>query len=449
MPHFSGLQMIETLRRNGLDTEVIFISAYNRFEYAKEALRYGAFDYILKPIQEPQLLEAVQRCVEKIGNRQTQAIQDGYNDTMLAKLLTSGKQTQKNTDELLEMIGGLANPDTHAMAIGLWGALPESISPAVYEKELIIHDVYRVVPVHVREDLTVWLLFGAVEVFPKLARQWQRSQSASDPEICVTESEVVPLESAFERLLPQICFARITSLVKGISCVVFSDYERYEQDAFADSDQGRAALLDLVKTANREEVNSALYRYFLMMLKNGTAYDIVLVRLQCIDLLNRILHDPSAYHLQEYFGSQLKTLTAQKSIASCETLEEVFIATQNLLMNFAASVEDMGKRSTKRLVNLAIQYIEENYGKDISLSQVAQALYVSASYLSKVFSAEMQTTFSHFLQTHRMDVAKNLLRTTNQKIYDVASQVGYSDVVHFSKSFKQITGLSPSQYRNQ
>jgi two-component system response regulator YesN len=52
MPYISGLEMLETLRRNKINTEVIFITAYGKFEYAQEAIRYGAFDYILKPIDE-------------------------------------------------------------------------------------------------------------------------------------------------------------------------------------------------------------------------------------------------------------------------------------------------------------------------------------------------------------------------------------------------------------
>lgn len=443
MPHFSGLQMIETLRRNGLDTEVIFISAYSRFDYAKEALRYGAFDYILKPIQETLLLETVRRCVEKIHSKQTQAVD---HDATLAKLLVGGKPDREGAALWLEMVAELTREATHAMAIGLWGSQPEALVSAMRFEGPSIH---RAAPLKGRDDVTVLLLLGDAHAFSDMPQQWRQPLSDSLSDIRVTASDPFPLETAMEYLFSQICFGQITASVKGLSWVAFSDHARLAGEAFPNFEQGRAALLELVKTARKEQVESALYRFFLTMRESDLIYDMALVRLHCIDSVNRILHDPSVYHLQAYFGSQINTLTAQKSIAICETLEEAFFATKNLLVNFAASVQEIQKKSTKRLVNLAVQYIEENYGSDMSLSQAAQTLFVSASYLSKVFSTEMQTTFSHFLQTHRVETAKNLLRSTNLKIYEIANRVGYGDVVHFSKSFKQITGLSPNQYRNQ
>ena len=71
MPYISGLEMLETLRKNNINTEIIFITAYGKFEYAQEAIRYGAFDYILKPIDEKLLLSTVSRCAAKIRSEES------------------------------------------------------------------------------------------------------------------------------------------------------------------------------------------------------------------------------------------------------------------------------------------------------------------------------------------------------------------------------------------
>jgi len=105
--------------------------------------------------------------------------------------------------------------------------------------------------------------------------------------------------------------------------------------------------------------------------------------------------------------------------------------------------------SGKHLVNSAISYIRENYNKNISLSQVAQHIYISPAYLSKIFSSEMQETFSQYLLSYRISRAKELLRSTHDKVYEIALQVGYSDTAQFSKLFKQYTGQTPNQYRNR
>jgi len=117
--------------------------------------------------------------------------------------------------------------------------------------------------------------------------------------------------------------------------------------------------------------------------------------------------------------------------------------------HFSETEDEMREHSSNHLINSALDYIRENYHKNITLSLVAQHIYITPAYLSKVFSAEMEDTFSHYLLTYRIDKAKALLRNTHDKVYEVALQVGYSDTAHFSKLFKQITGQTPCQYRNR
>ena len=61
----------------------------------------------------------------------------------------------------------------------------------------------------------------------------------------------------------------------------------------------------------------------------------------------------------------------------------------------------------------------------------------------------MRETFSHYLLSHRIKTAKGLLKDTHYKVYEIAARVGYTDIVHFSKLFKQVTGETPKQYRNR
>ena len=111
--------------------------------------------------------------------------------------------------------------------------------------------------------------------------------------------------------------------------------------------------------------------------------------------------------------------------------------------------EQSAYSGVKHLVSAALEYIHENFHKEITLSQVANHLYITPTYLSKLFSTEMQESFSQYLISHRMKIAKELLRDTHHKVYEVAAQVGYTDIAHFSKIFKRITGQTPKEYRNR
>lgn len=100
----------------------------------------------------------------------------------------------------------------------------------------------------------------------------------------------------------------------------------------------------------------------------------------------------------------------------------------------------------KGFVKTALRYIEENYNKNITLSEVAQAAYVTPNYLSKIFKQEMNTNFVDWLNRLRVEKAKELLLSTNLKTYEIADQVGYRDHKYFSSTFKKNTGFTPKEY---
>ena len=97
----------------------------------------------------------------------------------------------------------------------------------------------------------------------------------------------------------------------------------------------------------------------------------------------------------------------------------------------------------------AIEFINGNYKKPISLQDAAEAAGVNPAYLSYLFKQEMEIGFSNYLQECRMECAKELLCTTNYKIKDVASEAGFNDYHYFSKTFKKLNDCSPADYRRE
>ena len=90
-----------------------------------------------------------------------------------------------------------------------------------------------------------------------------------------------------------------------------------------------------------------------------------------------------------------------------------------------------------------------NYPDNIDLQTVANHLQISTWHLSKLLKRETGNNFVDILNEIRIDAAKKLLTESNYKIYEIASQVGYSDIAYFSKIFKRTTGVTPSQFRNK
>lgn len=103
--------------------------------------------------------------------------------------------------------------------------------------------------------------------------------------------------------------------------------------------------------------------------------------------------------------------------------------------------------SPEEIVTLVKEYVQKNYAKELDLNSIAENLGFSSSYLTKVFNKVENTTPSKYIRNYRMGIAKQLLMDQNMTIAQVAECVGYNDPFHFSKSFKQTYGVSPTEVR--
>lgn len=101
------------------------------------------------------------------------------------------------------------------------------------------------------------------------------------------------------------------------------------------------------------------------------------------------------------------------------------------------------------IVRNALAYMEENYKEKILLSDVAEKTYVSQWHLSKLLNKETGQNFSEILNGIRIEKAKELLKDPAMRIGDIAEEVGFLDLAHFSRVFKKLNGVSANEYRNQ
>lgn len=101
------------------------------------------------------------------------------------------------------------------------------------------------------------------------------------------------------------------------------------------------------------------------------------------------------------------------------------------------------------IVNNALSYIKENYKEKLKLVDVADHIFVSQWHLSKLLNKHTGKNFSEVLNGIRIEKAKELLKDPSYRIYDIALEVGFLDLAHFSRVFKKMTGISANDYRNK
>ena len=107
-----------------------------------------------------------------------------------------------------------------------------------------------------------------------------------------------------------------------------------------------------------------------------------------------------------------------------------------------------GGSNAKYLVSRALEFMKANFHKDLSLKATADEIYVSTWYLSKLLKKETGDNFINILNEMRVEKAKKLLQDPKFKIYEIAGEVGFTDVPYFTKTFKKVTGMTPMDYKN-
>ncbi|HIZ21460.1 MAG TPA: response regulator [Candidatus Blautia faecigallinarum] len=128
--------------------------------------------------------------------------------------------------------------------------------------------------------------------------------------------------------------------------------------------------------------------------------------------------------------------------------EEVFEYFVDMLQAAVSIRDKESNYQSSRMLRKVLDYIDENYTKDtLSLNSAAEAVDVSANYLSAIFSQNMQKTFIEYVTAKRMETAKKLLRGTDRSSGEIAAEVGYKDPHYFSFVFKKTQGMSPREYR--
>lgn len=135
-----------------------------------------------------------------------------------------------------------------------------------------------------------------------------------------------------------------------------------------------------------------------------------------------------------------------RRIARCETMDEVIEIYQDLQVFLRGDGETEQEYLSKAVKDI-IAYIGEHYAEDITLDGIAQYVELSRTYVSGLFKKELGVNLTNYITNYRIEKAKELLRDTNLKSYEVAEKVGFLDESYFSRSFKKVTGESPNSYK--
>lgn len=199
-------------------------------------------------------------------------------------------------------------------------------------------------------------------------------------------------------------------------------------------------LLDRLKVGTQEEVLAELELFWCRLCALNKDSD---SRLNCSIILYveicRFLQERGSYFSTPYFENW--------NPSGQNSSQQIHQILKSIVLD-AISLLSRGDVS-HIYVNNAIQYIQTHYRENLSLDSVAREIDLSAPYLSSLFSKVLGTTFINYVQSVRIQKAKELLCTTTMKVYEIAYAIGYDDEKYFSQVFRKTEGITPSQFRAQ
>lgn len=471
MPKMDGLSMIETLVSINPDIQVILLTGYKEFEYAQKAIAFGVSNYILKPVDQDELLCVVKELVDKIKKsialkREKELLkakvkesQPILRDKFISSLLFSSPETIFRICEKMEYFNlqierfAILNIEIdffHELEKGFTEDDVQILLFLIVEQieEVLLDYGYSAITFHHKKS--VYAIMGSnneaicMELLPEYARELgERIESSGKFTVSIGISRIyegaVNIRKA--RIEADKCVDQSYYLGAG-SVVCYSDLQNISENEENATEIETDPFYEALSQGGDIRAKAECMCEQLKKVKN-----IIIVKSTVTELISK-----SYRSLMEDYGESSELLE------SFETMMEKACYAKSL-QNFVDIMDEASgwieefisqKRlsRTQYIMDRAVQYMRENCRREISLEEVADQVYVSKWYFSKLFRKEKGIKFSDYMSALRIEQAQKIIRENpNLKNYEVADMVGFGNVRYFSQLFKKITGKTPSEFR--
>lgn len=476
MPYIDGMGLSKYIHENLPQTTTIIFSGYSDFEYAKQAIQYKVAEYILKPVTAKELSEVLNRIREKLdGERQQEQKMDE---------LTKVYQSYTKNEALIisralsRLVRGTQDVETSLRELEEFGI---TIKGGSYRVAAVDIDVYSDL-YETDDDLkkeSALMSFVVENISNEIVNNHNAGLAYrdSDNRVCILFRTNKPKEYAGQvnaicrEIKSTVYDAMKLSVSMGIGSYVTSLEELYK------SYDSATAILKFRYTKGTGVIfdcEEALPSGNPMELEQDFKDIAAAVKGKEETVLYEILD-----HVEDWMRSGY--VSRNKAVAYlhqvlriiCQTVQETdeeFLLKDSdisgitdarnldkamkLIREYAArgmdAVNAAGQTSAERLAGQAMDYIRENYSnQDLGLNDICDYLNISTSRFSSIFKEATGRTFTEVLTGVRMERAKQLLRQTSLKNYEIAEKVGFSDPHYFSIAFKKMTGKTPKEYARE
>ncbi|WP_042222054.1 response regulator transcription factor [Oceanobacillus manasiensis] len=432
----SGLELIEAWQQFQPSTRWIVLSGYQEFDYVKKGLELGIENYLVKPVNEEELVRTVEQVKRKLYLSNQQSIRKYVlRDNAIWSYLHDEIQ-QEEFEARMEIsdmgpfnsyrkLAFLTFPEVHTFSEEKFSAIQNQLEQAFKTEnaiccitpesdflllfptdEITDQKVDNKISHFVEESIRLpYILFMGEKGETKAELKNSLSQAISHRDHYAFFNDIkITSEASFHEVNNQLKPIHMEALLKAIN----------ERDTRQAKDWVSKTLL--VNTSSSDQVKSGALEVVMAI----NAHSAALERVTLSKVIDEML----------------------KSRTIAELSDQIDTIIENAILHMKKD-----KEINHSLVEDVIEYLQTGYSDEISLKLLGQKFYINPIYLGQLFHKEIGISFSEYLNEMRLEKAKDLLLHTHEKAGKIGKKAGYSDPTYFYKQFKKHYGVTPNEYR--
>lgn len=450
MPGMNGLELIKEARKHDFEGKFIILTGYSDFEFAKSAVSLGVRAYLLKPIDEKELIDNVEEVLAELEAKKN--LDDYYTiselnarQEVLYRLLLHSEDREVLRREI-KLYGMDFNYHTFCTVIlHPKNELLRQESTFLQDRDradYILRDLDQVDKIIVDDNL-VLINKGRTyqELTEKLLRNNERvKRHFGDGFFMAVGHDVANWEDlhfSYEcsKLLLDYEFLykdRDSVDIEIINCSVMGIEDNFSE-----------RLCNMIEVGDIDAISQTmeeLKKYYKSKLMKESEIKVQIIHNMV--LLYGMLEKRYEEKREAFPDFDLLV----ENIKKVGNLEDLI---QFVIFFSAGAADSIGASTTDNVVKRMIAYMERNYDQDLKLEGIAKIFNYNSAYLGKVFKKVTKESFNDALNIIRIANAKRLLLESDLKVYQVSEQVGYSNTDYFYSKFKKYVGVSPKEFKGK
>ncbi|MBO6240938.1 MAG: helix-turn-helix domain-containing protein [Butyrivibrio sp.] len=473
MPGINGIDAIREMKRFCTNTVFIVMSAYDKFDYAKEAIKLGVLEYITKPMEKMKVITVLKKAMEQIDSEREKR----SNELLIKEKLETVEPIIENglIYDILLQEHFEEDIDSYRTILGIeenYGCMLAIVCGDSQEGNHMTNAVGSSVKIsgkyqEIREGVRTFfdckignVMANKIAVLLPLkkesldynertelidrAREMARFlRKKTEISFRVGIGGVKPLRELAESYKEALnALIATTGSVAHVDDLTISC--GYEDDYPKDLEK---PMFDAVSKGDQNATCVYAEKYADWMCQRASDGDLMSMRLKVLEF------SLYAEHLAYQNGGQTYHYSGRNNylpeIMELESPEKIKKWFMDKMSAACQNVISKREERSNNIMKTALNYINDNFHKDISLDDVSRVVNISPYYFSKIFKEENGLNFIEYLTNIRIDKAKKLLEDTDLSIKEICISCGYTDPNYFSRSFKKNVGVTPTEYKDK